>query len=306
MTNKITPNNNSQPCVFNEQEFVDFCVSGNLQEVVRLYELGGVDLEYQQSYFFRSACAAGSVEVVRYLVDCAKLIDSNNEIVLTKGDGGQKLNETENVLHRMICSFCHQGFFNACKNNHITVVDYLLDVYRQSGVEITDRVIKAGFSAAVTHEHLELIDFLMDNADTKDIVGEKEYLGEMFGLSCNQSKVSSLRHLVLKRRILERLNIDFGGDLRFSMDELFVYCDTLEYIDVVKFLIFEVNIPQTLFINGHLMLNQKKEILDWFSIRDVKNKLLTSLDVQSVKNTASEDSEGCERKSNALNGVFKL
>ncbi len=172
------------------------------------------------------------------------------------------------------------GLFSlACTNAKLEVVKYLLNSNNTKKYIPKDFSLYEGLYRASLSGYLGVIDYLLTSSDTQKYNCEKNYVPEVFKVSCETLNWHVVHFLMNSNELKENFNIHDNGDLLFK--QLFNNKKT----GLIQELIFDLGFEKTqnieVFLNNPLLNNQSSDYLikikQMFDMRDLNNELNNGL-----------------------------
>ncbi len=190
---------------------------------------------------FTNACYDGDLDVVQYLLKTPEF-----EI---------------NIIQECI----NHGFFKACQNGKLSVVRYLLtdpDLYENANIHASE---DNGLNWACSEGHLELVKYLLTSPELKEHANI--HAPNIFMRACSDGHVEVVRYLLTSSDLKENANIHEGNDAGFKGAFL------NKKLDIIQFLVFDMNIDKTKEIENFLAEYSNEQVENMFILRELNENL---------------------------------
>jgi ankyrin repeat protein len=189
---------------------------------------------------FIDACVSGDINTVKYLL-CSPELEERADINFDSCD----------------------GLFFAVINNHIELVKFLLTSSELSKhADMSKKSSNDSFVAACSNGHIEILNFFLKTDKVRKQIN-MDRVEQGLEFACQNSKLDIIKYL-----------LDFPGlRMKANQDNAFRKAYDWGKIDVIQYLIFDLNIERSPYISLYLGRNPNEKIEGWFKLRDVNNKL---------------------------------
>lgn len=211
----------------------------------------GFDTWILNDYFIQ-ACEDGELDKVKYLLTSPKL--------------------TKNVS----CSYrSEQALRNACKHGHLDIVQYLLtspDLNKHANLHHDN---DTPFVLACFSGNLNLIKYLLTSEELKshpdihaNYMGSPDYA---LTLACQKGYLEVVKYLLTSPDLNDHANI------HADRDRPILNAYQKNNLDIVRFLIFDMNIKKTEDIKRYMENEPMEEVKNWFKLRELNDELIQEI-----------------------------
>lgn len=154
------------------------------------------------------------------------------------------------------------------EGGHIDVINFFENKLKVKKVNFNS-TITSGLISAASKGHIEVIRLFFLNKDYEELINFEFRTGAIIYAASGHNQLKVLQFLLETEGVKEKYNIHMDNDCIFKLAyENFHY-------DVLKYLIFELNIDKTSQIESHLIKNTSRDenCKNWFESRELKNIL---------------------------------
>ena len=155
-------------------------------------------------------------------------------------------------------------FIQACQNGHLELVKYLLtspDLKEHANINYKD---DNGFKWACRNEHFDIVKYLTSSPDLKDKIDIHLKNDLVFVNACANGQINVIKFLLTSPELSEHSNLSHEG---------FVLAYKQEELEVIRFLIFDMNIEKNNKVKKLLRITPNEQIENMFKMREL-NKYL--------------------------------
>jgi hypothetical protein len=139
-------------------------------------------------------------------------------------------------------------------------------------------LVHTGIKTATEKGHLEVIKHFFLNPPFPDFLRNEFTSNNFLNLACDIGQLEIMQFLLGTDGIKEKYNIHLNND------QLFKIANKTENMDILKYLIFDLNIPKTPGIEGYWDTTPFKDTIKMFEIRDLNKNLNAELKDTNQKN----------------------
>ena len=164
-------------------------------------------------------------------------------------------------------------FLYYCNAGRLQEMKYLLaspELEVHADIHVDDDY---AFRGACRNGNLEIVKYLLTSPELKEHANIHAADDEGFVWAAGGGHVEVVRYLLTSPELKERSDIHADNDGAFKVARIF------NNWEMIKFLIFEMKLDMTEEIDRILMSKYDKEIRNWFSVRDLNDKLNNDLEV---------------------------
>ncbi len=225
-----------------------------MSDLFRLFNGYKIDM---LNHYFLKAAEDGELDKVKYL-----------------------LTSTELPINVDISHKDHNALRNACKSGHLEIVKYLLtspELTSHSDIHFDN---DAPFILACYSGNIELVKYLLISPELKEhadihtkYMGTKDY---GFILACQRGYVDLVKYLLTSPELKEHADIHIDGD------RALLTAWHKKQSDIIKFLIFDMNIQKTPTIDIYIHEQGMEDVQKMFESRELTKELNKELDVNSI------------------------
>lgn len=216
--------------------------------------------------FFIKACKEGNLTNIKFSLTSKELYE--------KAD----INKSDDV-----------GLYFACSNGHLEVVKYLLespDLKWHSKLAYSARHLSdTGFYAACSAGHKDVVDYLLTKLEKNSPMIRESVQCCLFE-ACRDGNLKNVEYLLNDPSLKEYLDIHANDDLAFQL------AATGNHLNIVYFLIKDMNIEKTLFITDMLSNDTSEEVqsrLVGKISEDFKTQVKEMFEVKEKKDEIKKD-----------------
>lgn len=123
----------------------------------------------------------------------------------------------------------------------------------------------------------DAVRYILTNEDLKKHINE-EVINTGYVWACSNEHIDVVNYLLTSPDLITHADIHAGSDNGF------ILAAQDEKLDIIKFLIFDMNIKKTKAIEDYLAWESYEEIENWFKTRELKINLDLELDNNKVNN----------------------
>ena len=207
-------------------ELYSECKNGNFEKIKLLFENLYINLFFCDNYgrnYFHMACIYGSLEIIKYLLIKTEYIvnlELLNRFKITKNHAdflNIKIFINAKIIDIINKTDCDEitPFILACENNHINIIDYLLN---DSRIDINKRD-KYGYTAlyyACLNQNYDTINILLKN-ERIDINRENKNGCTPFHIICYRGNLNCIKlFLEDPRTITNKINNSFKTPFHYA------------------------------------------------------------------------------------------
>ncbi len=192
---------------------------------------------------FIDACTNGDLEAVKYLLTSEEL-----------------------VINAQINTQNNDGIFWATVNNHIDIVEYLLT---SPDLEEKASISKNTFISACAEGKLELIQFFLTSPKIVKRPLFSELEDEALRYACKNNQFEVVKYFLTTKDLWKKANPDLAFRKAYEAGNL----------EMVKFLILDMNIQYSPYIRLYMGRNPNEQIEKWFELKELNQELKNDLEI---------------------------
>jgi len=233
-----------------EQKLFSACRSGDLEFIEEF-----VNSNIKKDYMFASTiwhmlehgCKNKQSNIVKYIIETKCLIDLIN---------------TEKAFER-----CFQ---DACTSGGLEIVKYLWDSNIE---ELTVFAIGSGCREAIQYKHQDIIKLILNHPKSKDFLKYELSFPELLQAASEFNNVEALKYIASFPNLMK----DGKSYLYDHADKIIYFAIHHENIEVVRFLVCDMDFDKTKDIKQILKQRNNKEINNIFKLKKLNKDLTEEL-----------------------------
>jgi ankyrin repeat protein len=211
--------------------------------------------QHELNELFVNACITGELDVVKYLLTSPEL-----------------------NIHAQINYNQNDGLYFATVQNHVPIVEYLLTSPELTEkANIVDKNSNGGndpFISCCAEGHIYLLKLFLTSPKIKKRVLLSEREDEALHYATKNNQFEVVKYLMTSPDLWRKANPDLAFRKAYENGNL----------EMVKYLIFELNIKRSPYIRLYMGRNPNDTIDSWFDMKelnqDLKSELLTNESIQ--------------------------
>jgi hypothetical protein len=243
-----------------EEEFFQACINNNFKKVHQLLTSEDKfvrDTVYQQNAYSNPLLLCiqhGNLKMLKYLTTSPKL-----------------------EKHFDLSQDPNRFFNQACHSRHIHIIDYLLNSPEIKSYAHLKAFYSAGSNIAATNGDLKTLKYFRELPNVNQTIDEIQSSNSyIIDVACESNYFDIVQY------IFDKSKIDNYKDNLNDFEKPFVRSIHKMHLDIVKFFIFDLNMPKTDIIKEtirYLPIEIRDDIENCFQIRDVNTQLSDELPI---------------------------